>query len=944
MSLARSNCARVVAAAAVTGMFLAGSAAVAQPPASAPLTTRLPADSAVRTGVLPNGLRYYVRANRMPEKRAELRLAVNVGSILEDNDQRGLAHFVEHMAFNGTRNFSKSAIVDFLELAGMRFGADVNASTGFDETIYMLQLPTDSARIMSQGLQVLEDWAHGVTFDSLEVEKERGVVIEEWRGGRGASSRIMDKQLPVLLRNSRYAERLPIGSDTSLRNFSQAALKRFYRDWYRPDLMAIVAVGDFDVAAMERDIRERFARIPRATSPRARTDAPVPDHDSTLVVITTDPEETQTSLSVYFKHAPRKGNTFADYRRSIVESLFDQILNERYYEITMKPDAPFVYAYGGQGGLVRTKEAYSIGVGVKDGGAEKGLEAALIEARRLARFGVTGSELSRAQSNMLRGIEQAYAERDKTNSAAFADEYVRAFLEEESFPGIAYEFELYKRFVPEVAVEELNALAKELLPERNRVILASGPERAAVPLPSAATLLAQFAAVERAPITAYVDNVSAGAMIPTPPTAGRVTATTTIPELGITEWRLSNGARVVLKPTDFKADQILFSAFSPGGSSLASDRDAFVLENAGIAVDIGGVGSFDAVALEKKLAGKAAGASPFIGALEEGMSGSASPKDVETMFELIYLYFTAPRRDSSAWLAFMQSARAMMEHQSADPASAFSDTLTRVMTNYHPRVRLVNSKMLDSLDLNRSIEFYKQRFAEAGDFTFMLVGNFAIDSIKPLVEKYLASLPTTGRQEKWVDNGVRPPTGVVKKVVRRGLEPKSQTIIRFTGPVEYTRANRFALNTLSEILNIRLREVLREDLGGTYGASASGGASRDPYPSYSFGISFGSAPDRVDKLVETVFAEIDSLRTNGPKQTDIDKVKETLRRTHETNQRENGYWLGQLSAYYRLGDDPRILLTYPQLVETLTPDLVKQSAIRFLRKENYVQVTLLPER
>ncbi len=912
--------------------------------ASGALTARLPADPAVRVGVLDNGMRYYVRANSRPEKRAELRLVLNVGSILEDDDQKGLAHFVEHMAFNGTRNFSKSAIVDFLELSGMRFGADVNASTGFDETVYMLQLPTDSAAIMSRGMQVLEDWAQGVSFDSAEVEKERSVVIEEWRAGRGAGSRIRDKQLPVLLKDSRYAVRLPIGDENSLRTFTHAALKRFYRDWYRPDLMAIVAVGDFDAADMERQIRERFARIPRAALPRPRVAAPVPDHDATLVVSTTDPEETSTNLTVFFKREMRQGNTFGEYRRQIVEALFDQILNERYYEIAVKPDAPYVAAYGGQGGLVRTKEAFTVGVEVKDGGVEKGLLAALTETERLERFGFTSTELSRAQANMLRGMEQAFAERDKTNSGAFASEYVRAFLQDEPFPGIAFEYDLYKRFVPEITVAELNTLAKELLPNKNRVIMVTGPQRSASPLPSDAQLLAQFAAADGAQLTAFVDNVTNDAMIPVPPTPGRVVTTNTIVPLGVTEWRLSNGARVILKPTDFKADEIHLSAFSPGGSSLASDRDAFVLESAGLAIDVGGVGAFDQVALEKRLAGKAASASPFIDALEEGISGSASPKDVETMFELVYLYFTAPRRDSAAFEAFRQSARAMLEHASADPGRAFSDTISRVMTNYHPRIRLVNSRMIDSLDLNRSMAFYRDRFADAGDFTFLIVGNFSPDSIRPLVERYIASLPATGRQETWKDNGVRPPTGVVKKEVRRGLEPKGETTIYFSGPVEYSRANRFALATLSEVLSIRLREVLREDLGGTYSVNASGSAGRDPWQNYTFNVAFGSAPDKVNKLVDAVFAEIDSLKANGAKQVDIDKVKETLRRSYETNLKQNGFWMGQLSAYYRLGEDPRQILTYPAVLETLTPELVKQAAVKFLRKDNYIQVTLLPER
>jgi zinc protease len=695
---------------------------------------------------------------------------------------------------------------------------------------------------------------------------------------------------------------------------------------------------------MERQIRERFGRLARSASPRARPAVPVPDHAQPLISVATDPEETATTVSVFFKRDARRDSTVAGYRRQIAEQLFDQITNERYYEISVKPDAPFAYAYAGQSGLVRTEEAYSVGVGVKDGGAEAGLRAALMEVERLARFGFTETELARARANSLRSMEQAFAERDKTNSGVFASEYVRAFLSGESFPGIAYEYDLYKRFVPEVEVAELNAMAREVLAPGNRVILASGPEKVGAELPTSERFLALFGEASGAQLSAYADSVSDAALIPVPPVPGSVTSVQRIEELGVTEWILSNGVRMVLKPTDFKQDEIRMSGFSPGGTSLASNSDAFVMENASIAIEVGGIGAFDQVALSKRLAGKAAGASPYISSLEEGIGGSASPKDVETMFELVHLYFTSPRKDSSAFEAFKQSARAMLENASADPDGVYSDTLTRVLTNYHPRVRLISAGMLDSLDLDRSLTFYKERFADASDFTFVVVGNFSVDSLRPLVEKYIASLPALNRRETWRDNGVRPPSELVKKVVRRGLEPKGQTSLIFTGPVEFTRANRFALGALSEVLSIRLREVLREALGGTYDVSAYGSASRDPWQSYSFSISFGSAPERVDTLVRAVFAEIDSLKANGPKAQDIDKVRETMRRAYETNLTQNGYWMGQLVAYYRLGENPRQILSYPEVIATLSAELVRAAASRFLDASRYIQLSLLPER
>jgi zinc protease len=948
----RTNTARLrpLVAAALLAIATLGSVASAQTapavsrPAPSDTSLPLPVDPKVITGRLPNGLRYYVRQNSRPEKRAELRLAVNAGSVLEGNDQRGLAHFVEHMAFNGTKRFEKQELVNFIERIGMRFGAHLNAFTSFDETVYMLRVPTDKPAVVDTAFQILEDWAHAVAFDSTEVEKERGVVIEEWRAGLGAEERIRQKHFPVLFRGSRYAERMPIGDRRTLETFDQGALKRFYRDWYRPDLMAVVAVGDFDPKAIEAQIRQRFGALPAPARPTERASFPVPDHDSTYVVVATDREETQSAVTVIYKQPVRETRTIGAYRQGFVESLYNDMLNDRLAEITQKPDAPFIGAGSSQGRFIRSKEVYVLDAAVKDGGMARGLEAVLTEAERVDRHGFTATELERSKQDLLRGYEQAYAEREKSESAGYAEEYVRSFLEGEPIPGIATEYELAKQFVPGIQLAEVNRLAREWISDRSRVVLASAPQKEGLRVATESELRTVLDRVRGREVAAYADSVGSGALVATLPTPGRVASERVDTALGTREWTLSNGARVILKPTDFKADEILVHGFSPGGTSLVSDSAYWRVAFASQLVELGGLGSFDAIGLQKKLAGKAAGVSPYISTEFEGVSGRASPKDIETLFQLMYLHFTAPRRDSSAVLAFKQNAKAMLAHRTADPEAAFADTLSAILSQHHQRVRPITPELVEQLDLDRSLALYRDRFADAGDFTFVIVGTFSPDSLRPLVERYLAALPTTGRREAWRDVGVRPPTSVVTREVRKGIEPKSQTQIVFTGAFEYTPENRLALRALADVLEIKLRERLREALGGTYGADVYASPSRIPRPAYALTMSFGSAPQRVEELAQAAFAEIDSIKARGPTATDLAKVKEMYLRQHETDLKQNGWWLGQLAAYAQNGEAPRTLAGYSDRVRALTPETVRDAARRWLDKGRYVKVTLLPER
>lgn len=908
------------------------------------LSKTLPVDNHVTIGKLDNGLTYYIRENKRPEHRAELRLVVNAGSVLEEDDQQGLAHFIEHMAFNGTEFFAKNEIVDFLESIGMRFGPDINAYTNFDETVFMLQIPTDTVGVTETAFTILAEWAHHIAFDPQEVDKERGVVIEEWRLGRGANARIRDKQFPVLFKNSRYAERLPIGKKEILETAKVETLKRFYHDWYRPDLMAVVAVGDFDADKIEGLIKSRFSKIKPAKQARKRPFYPVPDHEQTLFAMATDKEATRNNVSLYFKHdVPEQGH-IRDYRRSLVRMLYNSMLNNRLNELLQQPDPPFLFAFSGEGRFVRTKDFYFIGATVQENGLLRGFEAALTEAERVKRYGFTQTELEREKKEFLRSMEQAYKEREKTESNTFAAEYIRNYLTGEPIPGIEYEFGISKILIPDIALDEVNHMAQNLIQEKNRVILASAPEKKGVTLPTEKDFLSVFDHVEQATLEPYKDVVSEEPLVPRKPRPGKIVSEKSIPEIGVTEWQLSNGVKVVLKPTDFKNDEILFTAFSPGGHSLVSDSMFISAVAASPIMREAGLGAFDKIELQKKLAGKIVSVSPWISSLEEGLSGRASPKDLESLMQLVYLSFTAPRKDSTAFLSFQARIMGFIQNRQASPEAAFQDTVQVTMSQHHFRTRPWTKEVLKEMNLEHAYNIYRDRFADASDFTFFFVGNFTLDEMKPLVQTYLGGLPALKRQESWRDVGIRPPRGKVEKMVYKGLEPKSRVSLIFTGPFEWQRRNRFVINSMVDILRIRLREVLREEKGGTYGVGVWASTSHYPHQEYSINITFGCAPERVEELVQTVFAEIDTLQTFGTTEKYLNKVKETDLRQHETDLKENRYWLNSLRSAYFHHSDPREILNYDDLVQSLTLEDIREAARKYLHKDNVVKVVLYPEK
>ncbi|MBL0169152.1 MAG: insulinase family protein [Gemmatimonadaceae bacterium] len=907
------------------------------------LAARLPVDPAVRVGTLSNGLKYYVRRNAKPEQRAELRLVVNAGSILEDNDQRGLAHFLEHMAFNGTKSFAKNDIVKYLESIGVRFGADLNAETGFDETIFILPVPTDSAGILEKSFRFLGDVATGILFDSLDVVAERGVVLSEWRSGLGAGERIRDLQFPVIFRGSRYAQRLPIGLPEVIEKANPAPIKRFWRDWYRPDLMAVIAVGDVDPARLEALIRQTFGAIPRRTAARPRTVATVPKHDSTLVSIATDAELTSSSVGVLWKLPPTGTRTVGEYRQMMMRRLYNSMLNQRFSELSQKPDAPFIGAGAGGGNFVRGSDYYSLDAGAKEGKLLASLQVVLTEAERVQRHGFLQSELDRGRTNLLRSLERAYTERDKTPSASFVGEYIDNYLSGDGIPGVAFEFSAAKALLPKVTLAEVNALGNERSGAANRVVTVTLPKKDGLPVPTETEIRKIFATVASSTIAPWTETVAEGALVRVAPTPGRVVAEKRYDSIGLTEWTLSNGVHVYVKSTDFNADQVLMTAWSPGGASLLPDSSVFRGAFTTTALERGGVGEFSLIDLNKKLTGKVAAVSPFIGDLNEGLNGRASPKDLETLMQLIWLRMTAPRADSIAMQALVQQFDAVLRNKDANPAAVFSDTVQVTLAGGHPRVRPLSVDMLKELDLAQMLAIYKDRFSDASDFSFLFVGNVDLATLKPLVEQWLAALPSTGRKETYRDVGPKLFSGRIDKTVRKGVAPQSQTAVLLAGADAWSREQAYILSSVGEVLEMRLNDRLREALGGTYSVGINTAFSRRPRAEWQVVINYGSAPEKADTMFAAVRQELDSLRRVPPTAAELERVREQQRRELEVARKQNNWWVSMLQGRLDNGDDVTTVFADDALIAGLTVEKLAAGAKKFLDESNRARFVLLPE-
>ncbi|NCI46047.1 M16 family metallopeptidase [Sediminibacterium soli] len=906
----------------------------------------LPVSKDIKIGKLANGLTYYIRRNLEPRNRAELRLVVNAGSVLETDKQAGLAHFVEHMAFNGTAHFKKNELVNFLEKSGVHFGADLNAYTSFDETVYELQVPTDSPLVFKQGMQILEDWAQGVSFEHTEIDKERGVIVEEWRLGRGADARLRDRYFPILLKGSQYAKRIPIGTKQNIDTAHYQTLTSFYKDWYRPDLQAVVVVGDIDVAETEQLIMAHFGKIPKAIAPKKRTRFLIPSHTDTRTAILTDPEQPYSIIQVYYTRPELPViKTETQYRQSLVRSLFNEMMSARLDEIAQKPEAPFLFGSSSYGKFIGNLDAFSL-LSVAKSGREiqASLTALLTENERVKQYGFQQSELDRAVKNMLSRIENRYRERDKTKSAEHVQELVNNYLHGEAIPGIAYEYALYRQYLPGITLKEINGLIADWIRTTDRSVVITAPEKEKNNLPAQATVIAllnkPFGKLDR-----YIDKISSSPLLPVAPVAGKTLAEKKYEAINTTEWTLSNGARVILKPTDFKNDEIEFSAISWGGASLYDGDDFLNASNAAMIVSSGGMGDMDMQAMQKALSGKNCFVGPGINTYMQGLNGRSTQKDLATAFELLNGSFTAPRKDPQMFEVIRQQVQAQLQNKDKDPASVFGDSVNYIMSNYHPLRKPFTVNDIGRLNLDKAYGIYRQRFSNAGQFIFTFVGNFSLDSIRPLVEKYIASLPATATGDSWRDVGIRYPAGPISKLFYKGKENKASVRLFFTGTLSaYQEDQDRLLGQLCAAMTIRLRELMREDAGGVYGVSVNGGISREPVNSYSIGVSFGCAPANVDKLVAIVTEEIRRTRQEGVSQQNVDKVIAEQTRSLENSVKENSYWRYRLEQQFFRNNDPLSILTADKRIRAFSVEKSKETANSFLNENNLIKLVLLPEK
>lgn len=908
------------------------------------LTQKIPVDEEVSIGVLDNGMTYYVRANEKPENRAELFLVLKAGSIDEEDNQQGLAHFLEHMAFNGTANFPKNELVKYFESIGMEFGPEINAYTSFDETVYMLKVPLDSAKYMDKGLQVLFDWSSQINNETEAIDKERGVIVEEWRRGLGANDRMSKITFPVIMKDSKYAKRLPIGKIDIIENFDPEVLRKFYTDWYRPDLQAVIVVGDFDQKAMVEQVKEKFSKIPKRENPRKKVAYDIPYHKEVLVTIATDKEAQMPMAQILYKYPKRTMNNLKEYRDYIIQSIHDAIVSSRLSEKLQQANPPYLYASSGYSSFIGPLDAYAITVVGHNDGLLAGMKEALLENERVRKMGFTEAELERVKESIIASAEKQYNEREHNKSIGYANSYKSNFLNNTPITGSKKSYELIKQLMPTISLDDVNAMATQDRARENMVVVINAPEKDDVIVPTESEIRELLATVENIAIEAYDDNVVEAPLISKLPKAGVVTHSKHIKEVDATEWILSNGATVVFKNTDFKSDEIIFSSYSLGGTSLYPLEDDISASYATSIMSGSGLGAFNAIALRKKIAGKVAGVGPYLSTYSEGFSGYSSVKDLETMLQLLYLHFDSPRFDQDIFTSTIDRNREVLKNKSSSPESVFADTVKVVFSNYHPRVQPMTPERLEEADLDRIASISKERFSNASDFKFFFVGNIDTATFKPLIEKYIGAIPSTGVVEERVALDIEKPTGIVEKTVYKGQEEKGIQLLTFHGKFDYTEENKLRLPAMEKILTTRLLEEIREKRGDVYSISANADWTKYPKETYSITISYSTSPKKLEEVKRAIFDVIKDFQTNGPTQDEVDKAKEKLRRMREIASKSNGFWLGTLRAMYHLFDgDFGQIADFEKVVNELNPQNVKEMFNMYFDFNNYIGVALEPE-
>ena len=906
----------------------------------------VPFDQNVRRGKLENGLTYYIRHNEKPAQRANFYIAQKVGSILEEDDQQGLAHFLEHMAFNGTKNYPGKELLNYMEHNGVKFGENVNAWTSIEQTVYMLtNVPTTNMNLVDSCILILHDWSSFISLESEEIDKERGVILEEMRQGQGAQMRIYQKMLPEIYPNSPYGHRLPIGTEEVVSGFKHDALRAYYHKWYRPDLQGIIIIGDVDVNEVENHLKSIFEDIPAPINPAERTRFQVADNAEPIVSICTDPEETNYNISVYYKHdiVPFEERDDIQYwLKGYIDELVATMYNNRMEELTQKANPPFIFGYGYYGTFFvsDTKDAWTGLAYAKDKeGIDEALSAIVAENKRMQQYGFTASEFERAKADLMKRIENQYDERDKQETGRLFYPILNHFLTNEPLMGIENEYMLLGQIMPALPVEAINQYVPELIREDNIVITLTAPEKEGEVLPTKEELLAMYEKANKVEVEPYKETVSNEPLIATLPVKGAIESKKHDDTFDATILTLKNGVKVIYKPTTFKDDEILMNAYSFGGYSVMDQSDPFTLQEINSLATLGGVGNFSAIDLPKILAGKKANVSPNIQSFTEGMSGNCSARDLETMLQLTYLYFTSPRSDEEAFQSYITRTKAMVANIESDPSTAFRDNLMFALYDNHPLVKRMKAEDYDKVDYAKALKLYADRFKDANNFVFTFVGNIDPETFEPMIEQYIGSLKTKKNNETWTDKVPNLTDKDVNCHYTKAMEnPKVTCYIVYNGDMEFNRKNQMVMQALSDVMDIVYTEKIREDEGGTYGVGVNGNLNLRPKETYMFLIGFETNKEMYEKLMGIAKAELQNVANQGPRPEDLKKVKEFLVKKHAEDLESNRYWMNCIQVMDRDGYNP--MQDYIDIINGITGDDVANMAKAVLNgyKKEVVQI------
>ena len=905
----------------------------------------IPVDKNVRIGKLDNGLTYYIRKNSLPANRADFYIAQKVGSIQEEANQRGLAHFLEHMCFNGTTHFPGDALKQYLERIGVKFGENLNAYTSVDETVYNISnVPVTTPGAIDSCLLILHDWSNDLTLDPKEIDKERGVINEEWRTRMSAMMRFQEKMLPTMFAGTQYANCFPIGTMDVVMNFKPQTLRDYYEKWYRPDLQGIIVVGDVDVDAIEAQIKKIFSDIPAQPNAAKREYYPVNDNKEPIILIAQDKEQPNIQAIIFNKHdaTPDEQKGTMDYLvQNYATTLISNMLNARLNELMQVADPPYIYAgtYDDDFFVAKTKDAFTGVVVCKEDAIDSGITTLLREIERARQFGFTETEYNRARAEYLRQLESAFNERDKRKNEEYVDEYVRHFLDNEPIPGIESEYAIINQIAPNIPVAALNQMMPALVTDNNQVVAILGPEKEGLKMPTEDAIKKILADVKAEKLTAYVDKVSDEPLMAEAPKGGKIVSEKTDDVFGTTMLTLSNGVKVIIKKTDFKADEIQMKGVSLGGSSLFPDSEIINI-NGLDAVGVGGLGNFSAVDLEKVLAGKKASVSYGIGDKTETVTGSCSPKDFETMMQLTYLTFTAPRRDDNAFASYKSRNKASLQNAEMNPRVAFSDSIQSGIYMNHPRRIRIKADMIDQMNYDKILSMYQDRYKDASDFTFIFVGNVNVEEMKPVIAEYLGALPAINRREAFKDNKVNIRQGAFKNdFIRKQETPKASNFVLISGACKYDLKNDILLSMTSQILDLIYTNKVREDEGGTYGVYTFGQLSKYPKEQAMLQIIFDTAPAKQEKLMQIIFAELNNVAKAGPAEGDLNKVKEFMLKKHAEDLKENGYWLNSIDEYLFTGMNP--IKDYTEIINSITVKDIQKFIDDLLKQKNEIEVSMV---